>query len=408
VTRTDPQGADTGGTAHGNGAPGEPTHRSPTTFVGIVFLVAVFNLLGLVMVLSASSVLAHDTHGSSWYYVSRQALWMLVGTVALVIVARVDYRRWRRLATPLLAISLLALVVVLVPGIGVEAYGARRWLGTEGLTVQPSELVKLTLLIWVADLLARRTRVIRNVRATLRPVVVMLVVTSTLVLLEPDLGTTIVITGIALSVCFVAGVSIPALARWSAAGMGVVLALSMTVPYRRARVFTFLDPWSDPLDQGWQNIQSLVGLAEGGVAGTGLGASRAKWGFLPFAHTDFIFAIIGEELGLVGAFVVVMLFILLGVLGIRTALHAPDRFGMLLAVGVTTWFLVQSFVNIGVVIGVLPVAGVPLPFVSFGGSSLVVAMMGAGLLLSVARQAVSTPPESDDEIDHETERGAAP
>lgn len=392
------------GTPVEDGGGGETRARPPSTFIGIVCLVAVFNLLGLVMVLSASSVLALDTHGSSWYYVSRQALWMLVGAVALVIVARVDYRRFRRLATPLLVLSLAALVVVLIPGIGLEAYGARRWLGTEGFTVQPSEFVKLTLLIWVADLLARRAHVIHNVRATLRPVMVLLVLVATVVLLEPDLGTTIVITAIALSMCFVAGVPIPALTRWALAGVAVVITLSVTVPYRRARVFSFLDPWSDPLDQGWQNIQSLVGLAEGGIAGTGLGASRAKWGFLPFAHTDFIFAIIGEELGLVGAFVVVMLFILLGVMGIRTALHAPDRFGMLLAVGVTTWFLVQSFVNIGVVIGVLPVAGVPLPFVSFGGSSLVVAMIGVGLLLSVARQAVPAPSESD----HETHRGTVP
>lgn len=356
--------------------------------VGIAFVVAVLNLLGLVMVLSASSVLAHDTHGASWYYVSRQALWMLIGTVALVVVVQIDYQRWRRLASPLLGVSLIALFAVLMPGIGLEANGARRWLGVSGITVQPSELVKLALLIWVADLLARRARHIRNVRATLRPVIVVLVLTSTLVILEPDLGTTIIISAIALSLCFVAGVPLSSMARWAAGGLAVVLTLSVTAPYRRARVLTFLDPWSDPLDQGWQNIQSLVGLAEGGVAGTGLGASRAKWGFLPFAHTDFIFAIIGEELGLVGAFVVVVLFLLLGVLGIRTALSAPDRFGMLLAAGVTVWFLVQSFVNIGVVIGVLPVAGVPLPFVSFGGSSLVVAMVGAGLLLAVARQAV--------------------
>lgn len=365
----------------------EARARGSHLFLGIAFLIAVLNLLGLVMVMSASSVLAHDAHGSSWYYVSRQALWMLVGALALVLTARVDYHRWRRLASPLLAISLMALGAVLVPGIGLEANGARRWLGTEGVTVQPSELVKLTMLLWVADLLARRSRNIRNVRATLRPVLLVLVTAGTLIMLEPDLGTTIVVIAIAVSLCFVAGVPVPQMARWGAVGLGIVMTLSVVAPYRRARVFTFLDPWSDPLDHGWQHIQSLVGLAEGGIAGTGLGASRAKWGFLPFAHTDFIFAIIGEELGLVGALAVVLLFVLLGVLGIRTALHAPDRFGMLLAVGITAWFLVQSFVNIGVAIGVLPVAGVPLPFVSFGGSSLVVAMAGSGLLLAVARQA---------------------
>ncbi|HEV7759716.1 MAG TPA: putative lipid II flippase FtsW [Acidimicrobiales bacterium] len=364
-------------------------------FLGIAFLVAVFNLLGLVMVLSASSVVALDKHGSSWYFVSRQLTWSIAGTGVLVLVARIDYRRWRRLANPLLWVSIAALVLVLVPGIGVSANGAQRWLGVGSLTIQPAEVVKLTLLIWIADLLARRAKWMSNTRATLRPVVVVLVLVAVLVMLQPNLGTTIVIAGIALSVCFVAGVPLAPMARWAGVALVTAAVLALAAPYRRTRVFGFLDPWSDPLDQGYQSIQSLVGLASGGFAGTGLGASRAKWGFLPFAHTDFIFAIIGEELGLVGALVVVALFVLLGVLGIRIALHAPDRFGMLLAVGITAWFLLQAFVNIGAVIGVLPVTGVPLPFVSFGGSSLVFSMAGAGLLLAVARRAVSPASRGD-------------
>jgi cell division protein FtsW len=250
-------------------------------------------------------------------------------------------------------------------------------------------VVKLTLLVWIADLLARRAKWMGNTRATLRPVLVVLVVVAALVMLQPNLGTTIIIVGIALAVCFVAGVPLAPIVSGGAAAAAIAILLALAAPYRRTRVLGFLDPWSDPLDQGYQSIQSLVGLASGGFAGTGLGASRAKWGFLPFAHTDFIFAIIGEELGLVGALVVVGLFVLLGVLGIRIALHAPDRFGLLLAVGVTAWFLLQAFVNIGAVIGLLPVTGVPLPFVSFGGSSLVFSMAGAGLLLAVARRAVS-------------------
>jgi cell division protein FtsW len=356
-------------------------------FVGIAFLVAVFNLLGLVMVLSASSVLALDEYGSSWYHVSRQATWAGAGAGVMVLVARTDYHRWRSRATPLLWLSLAALAAVLVPALGREVNGAQRWLGSGSLSFQPAELVKLALVIWVADLLARRARQIHITRATLRPVVVLLVAVVTLVMLQPNLGTAIVIVGVGLSLCFVAGVPLWAMARWAIVGGSTVAVLALAAPYRRTRVLTFLDPWADPLDQGYQNIQSLVGLASGGVAGTGLGASRSKWGFLPYAHTDFIFTIIGEELGLVGALVVVALFVLLGVLGIRTALHAPDRFGMLIAVGVTSWFLVQAFVNIGAVIGVLPVTGVPLPFISFGGSSLVFSMAGAGLLLAVARQA---------------------
>jgi cell division protein FtsW len=379
---------------------GRTVERRPGTsnpmFLGITFLVVVFNLLGLVMVLSASSVKALDEHGSSWYYVGRQAIWASVGAVALVGVSRVDYHRWRRMATPLLWVGLSALVAVLIPGIGVTAYGAQRWLGAGPVTVQPAEMVKLALLIWVADLLARRAAWVRNTRATLRPVVVVVAVISVLVMLQPNLGTTLVIASIALALCFVAGVPMASMARWGAAAALVGGVLAVTAPYRRTRVLAFVDPWADPLGQGYQQVQSLVGLASGGFAGTGLGASRAKWGFLPFAHTDFIFAIVGEELGMVGALVVVALFVLFGVLGIRVALHAPDRFGMLLAVGITAWFLVQAFVNIGAVIGVLPVTGVPLPFVSFGGSSLVFSMMGSGLLLAVARQATS--PDAEEAV----------
>jgi cell division protein FtsW len=361
-------------------------------FLALAFLVAVFNLLGLVMVMSASSVAGLDDHGSSWYYVTRQAAWAAAGAVAMVLVSRVDYHRWRRLATPLLLASLVLLGLVLVPGTGVDANGATRWVGVGPVTIQPSELVKLTMLVWVADLLARRSTLMRNTRATLRPVIVVLMTAATLVMLQPNLGTTMILAAIAMALCFVAGVPFGRMAAWATVGVAAAMSLAAAAPYRRARVLTFLDPWADPLGTGYQNVQSLVGLASGGVAGTGLGASRAKWGFLPYAHTDFIFAIIGEELGLVGAVVVVGLYGLLGVVGIRVALHAPDRFGMLLAVGVTSWFLVQAFVNVGAVIGILPITGVPLPFVSAGGSSLLFCMMGAGLLLSVARRTVTAAP----------------
>ncbi len=356
-------------------------------FLALAFLVAVFNLLGLVMVMSASSVVALDEYGSSWYYVTRQAMWASIGAGTMILVSRVDYHRWRRLATPLLLGSLITLGLVLVPGVGVGANGATRWIGVGALTFQPAELAKLTVLLWIADLLARRAAYMHNTRATLRPVIVVLMVAATLLMLQPNLGTTIILTAIALTLCFVAGAPLGRLAGWGLGGVVAAIALAIAAPYRRARVFGFLDPWADPTNTGYQNIQSLVGLASGGIAGTGLGASRAKWGFLPYAHTDFIFAIIGEELGLVGAVVVVGLFALLGIIGVRIALHAPDRYGLLVAMGVTAWFLVQAFVNIGAVIGILPITGVPLPFVSYGGSSLVFTMAAAGLLLSVARRA---------------------
>jgi cell division protein FtsW len=396
--------------AGGRGGGGEsssrrrhPSARTPPAgagrsglYLALAFLVAVFNLLGLVMVMSASSVVALDEYGSSWYFVLRQAAWAAAGAVALVVIARADYHRWRRFAGPFLVVSMVLLALVLVPGVGTSANGATRWIGVGPLTVQPSELAKLALLIWVADLLSRRAAYMHNTRATLRPVIVVLAAVATLVMLQPNLGTTIVAAGIALALCFVAGTPGLPLAGWATFGISAALGLALAAPYRRERVLTFLDPWADPMDTGYQNIQSLVGIASGGIFGSGLGASRAKWGYLPYAHSDFIFAIIGEELGLVGATVVVGLFVLLAIIGVRIALHAPDRFGLLLAIGVTAWLCVQAFVNIGAVIGILPITGVPLPFVSAGGSSLLVGMAGAGLLLSVARQATvrSLPPRA--------------
>ena len=358
-------------------------------FWALAFLVAVFNLLGLVMVMSASSVVALDEYGSSWYFVSRQAAWAALGTVALVVLAKLDYHRWRRHSGAFVLVALALLAVVLPIGTGTN--GATRWIGVGPLTFQPSELAKLALLVWVADLLARRAAYMHNPRATLRPVIVVLAAMATLVMLEPNLGTTIVLAAIALTICYVGGAPLGPLARWATFGIGAATALALAAPYRRARVLAFLDPWADPMDKGYQNIQSMVGLAEGGFWGKGLGAGTAKWGFLPLAHSDFIFAVIGEELGLVGAAAVVGLFVLLAVVGIRIALHAPDRFGLLLAVGITSWFCMQAFVNIGAVIGILPITGVPLPFISAGGSSLVFGMAAAGLLLSVARQATDAP-----------------
>ncbi|MET0902200.1 MAG: putative lipid II flippase FtsW [Acidimicrobiales bacterium] len=364
-----------------------PTQRRSKTYAGLLAIIAVLILLGLVMVLSASSVVALDDYGSSWYVLTRQALWVTVGTVACVIVLRVDYHRWRRLAAPALFVSGVLLALVLVPGVGLQVNGASRWLGYGPVSLQPSELAKLTLLLFVADLLARRAAWMDDNRLTLRPVMVVLVVIAALVMAQPNLGTTLLLGAIVLSMLWVAGTPLIPLTAVAAAGAIVAAGLALWAPYRRARVLAFLDPMADYQNGGYQNVQSLVGVASGGITGSGLGESRAKWGFLPEAHTDFIFAIIGEELGLIGALVVVALFMALCVLGARAALLAPDRFGMLLAAGVTVWFGVQAFVNIGAVIGILPITGVPLPFVSYGGSSLLFSMIGAGLLLNVARQA---------------------
>jgi cell division protein FtsW len=371
---------------HPTAKPVPPPRRSKT-FVGLLAVITSLNLLGMVMVLSASSVTALDGYGSTWYFALRQAIWLVTGTVAGIAVMRIDYHRWRKWALPGVIGSVVLLALVLVPGVGMNVNGASRWLGYGPFSLQPSELAKLTVLVFVADLLARRAAWMHDIRLTLLPVTVVFGGVALLLMLQPNLGTTLVLGSIVVSVLFVAGTPILPLTALSAFGGLAATVLALAAPYRRARVLAFLDPWKDYQDTGYQNIQSLVGIASGGITGTGLGQSRAKWGFLPYAHTDFIFAIIGEELGLIGALVVVGLFLALCVLGARAAILAPDRFGMLIAAGVTVWFGVQAFINIGAVIGILPITGVPLPFVSYGGSSLVFSMVGAGLLLSVARQA---------------------
>ncbi|HMK12838.1 MAG TPA: FtsW/RodA/SpoVE family cell cycle protein, partial [Acidimicrobiales bacterium] len=237
-----------------------------------------------------------------------------------------------------------------------------------------------------ADLLARRADRMGEVRATLSPALIVLGATGVLLMMQPDLGTAIVTVAIVMGILFIAGTPLTPLAAATALMAAAATFLTMSTPYRRARVLAFLHPSEDPLNRGWQTLQSLVGIASGGLAGVGLGASRAKWGFLPEAHTDFIFAIIGEELGFVGCLVVVGLFVAFGMLGLQIARRAPDRYGMLVAAGVTTWVLVQAFVNMGAVVGLLPITGLPLPFVSFGGSALITTMAATGLLLNIARQ----------------------
>jgi cell division protein FtsW len=364
----------------------------PSGFLLLFAVLVVLNLIGLVMVLSASSVTALHQEGSSYYYFERQLVWLAIGSVAFVAALRTDYHRLRLLALPLLLVCGGLLVVVLLPGVGSNVNGSSRWIGVGTFGIQPSEFAKLAILIFSADLLARRTAWIEDTRVTLRPVMTAFCVLAALIMLQPNLGTTIVLAAITFSILFVAGVPMRPLVGWGAVGTVTACVLAMGESYRRARVLAFLHPWNDPLNTGYQTIQSQVSLASGGWFGLGLGASRAKWGFLPYAHTDFIFAIIGEELGLFGALLVVMLFAAVAFLGVRAGLHAPDPFGRLLAIGITTWLSVQAFVNIGAVIGVLPITGVPLPFISFGGSSVLATMAASGILLNVARSSGNLQP----------------
>ncbi|MFN8035903.1 MAG: putative lipid II flippase FtsW [Acidimicrobiia bacterium] len=361
-------------------------HARPGGYVALAGTIAVLNMVGLVMVLSASSVSSLSNYGSAWVFFERQLIWIALGALAFLVAARFDYHHWRRLVTPLLLVSGVLLTLVLVPHVGILVYGSRRWLGSGFLRFQPSEVAKLALLVFVADVMTRRTGGVHDWRQALRPVILVFFVFALLVMKEPDMASTMVLALIVAAGLVVGGVRRRHLVTLFGAGLAAASVLAIAEPYRRDRVFSFLDPIHDKSNTGYQLTQSLIALGSGGWTGVGLGAGRAKWLFLPNAHTDFIFAIIGEELGLLGCFLVVGLFVAFAVLGIRAALRAPDRFGTLLAAGVTVWIVGQAVINISAVIGLLPVSGVPLPFVSFGGSALVFSMVAAGILGNVARQ----------------------
>jgi cell division protein FtsW len=359
----------------------------PSTYVLLLATVGVLNVVGVVMVLSASSVASLTNYGSAWYFFERQLLWTALGMLVFAVTARIDYHAWRRWVIPMLIVSTCLLVLVLVPGIGVYVAGSRRWLGSGSWRFQPTEPAKLALLVFVADVLTRRAREVHEWRRVVRPVLLVFGLFAVLVMRQPDMDSTIVLALIVGTVLVVGGVRFRHLAALGGAGLSLAALAAVIEPYRRARVFSYLHPWSDAGNTGYQLSQSLIALGSGGWTGVGLGAGRAKWLFLPNAHTDFIFAIIGEEVGLLGCLLVVGLFAAFGVLGTRIALRAPDRFGTLLAAGVTVWVVGQAVINIGGVVGLLPVSGIPLPFVSFGGSALVFTMAAAGLLGSVARRA---------------------
>ncbi len=365
-----------------------PERSGQVVLAGVVALLC---LIGLVMVLSASSVQALREGGSSWFYFRRQVLWVGAGSAALVVAARLDYRLLRRLGLPLLVASVALLVVVLVPGMGISVNGSTRWIGVGGWRMQPSELAKLGLLLSSADLLARRGGRPDTGRSAMWVVLLGFLLVAALVMAQPDLGTTLVVGWMVLCLLYVAGTPLRSVAGLLAAGAGAAFVLGMAEPYRRERLLSFMNPWADADNTGYQVVQSLVGMGTGRFTGVGVGASRAKWGFLPNAHTDFIFSIIGEELGMVGSLIVIALFAAFALVGIRIALRARDRYGMLLAAGITSWVISQAFINIGAVVGVVPVSGLPLPFVSFGGTSMVLLMGAVGVLLNIAGQGSARP-----------------
>jgi cell division protein FtsW len=348
--------------------------------------VAVLTMAGLVMVLSASSVSAFAEYGSSFLFFKRQLLYSVMGSLALLGAARLRYQVWQKAWVPLLGLTLILLVLVLHPSVGTEAGGAARWIQFGPASLQPSELAKFAVVAACASILSRNVKKLESdpVRWIV-PLVFIVGGVSLLILLQPDLGTMMVIALAAFVLVFIAGVRLRLLLSTAIVSGALGLALIMGEGYRRTRFLSFLHPWSDPHHTGYQIVQSLIALGSGRLFGVGLGASRQKWMYVPSAHTDFIFAILGEELGLIGELVILGLFGALVYAGIRIALRAPDVFGRLLAGGITAWLGLQALVNLGAVTGLLPITGVPLPFVSFGGSSLIVSLAAVGVLLSIGR-----------------------
>jgi cell division protein FtsW len=343
----------------------------------------------VVMVYSASAVIAMERYHQPNMFLFKQGTWALLGFALMPLIMRIDYRRYRQPMVVWTALGLVALALVAVL-FGPRINGARRWFGVAGVGVQPSELAKLAVIVFVAAVLERRMDRIDDVKYSLFPIAVVVGALVTLILLQPDLGTALSIVLICAAMVFAAGINYRYIFGLMLLSLPAAYFVLMSAGYRRRRIAVFLDPWQDPLGDGFQVIQSLIAVGTGGVFGKGLMAGVQKLFYLPYPETDFIYAVIGEELGLLGATVVLACFCVIAWRGLRTAVRAPDRFGSFLALGLTAMVVIQAFFNISVVLGLLPTKGIPLPFVSFGGSSLLICMVAMGILLNVSQHASTT------------------
>ncbi len=344
---------------------------------------AVLTLTGLVAVYSASFVIGLALFGDSHHFVVRHAMWAALGAVLLLAAMRLDYHVLQRLAAPLMGLSLALLLLTLI--MGNEAGGAQRWLTVGGFSLQPAEFTKLSVIIYLAAWLNSRGDNLRSFEHGLLPFIVIISAIGLLLMLQPDLGTTGVIIAITITMFWAAGATIIQMGALLISGGIAVAALTIIEGYRLDRLTAFIGAEADPLGSGFQTLQALVAMGNGGATGLGLGASRGKFFYVPESHTDGVFAILGEELGLVATSAALILFVTLMLKGYQIARRAPDQFGFLLATGVTTWIATQAFVNIGGITRVIPLTGVPLPFLSYGGSALAAVMLAAGVLASVSR-----------------------
>ncbi|MBI2953127.1 MAG: putative lipid II flippase FtsW [Chloroflexi bacterium] len=361
-------------------------------------IIAVLIVIGVEMVYSSSFVIAYNSplYRSDTYFLVRQLMWVGLGILCMAVLMRIDYHRYLRVTVAGMVIIILMLFVVVATNFGYSSYGAQRWLSLGPLPpVQPSEFAKLALILYLSDWLSRRGQRLKNFAYGALPFAVMLGLIAGLVLIQPDLGSAFVIVLSAICLFFIAGADLRHLFAGLGAGAIALVLAVMGAGYRTNRIVAFLDPEQDPLGVGWHVIQTNIALGSGGILGLGLGASRQKFYYLPNAHTDAIFAVIGEELGLVGTLTVLGLFAFFAYRGYRITVQAPDTFGAFLAAGITFWITFQALLNIAVATSTIPFTGITLPFISYGGSSMLVSFAAIGILLNVSRQKVGFVPEKN-------------
>ncbi len=354
----------------------------------ILFVVLTLMGIGLIMILSASSIRAYNLYGDSYYLFKQQLISAAIGIIVMLILMNIDYHIYKRFATIILFLTLAGLIIVLIPGIGRVAGGSRRWLGVGSFRIQPSELAKIAIVIYIASFMAKKKEEINSFKKGVLPLVIILALIFGLILLEPDLGTAVTITGSFVLILFAGGVRMGHLFLLGGTGLPAIVYFILTEDYRRERLFAFLNPWKDPLDTGYHIIQSLLALGSGGIFGVGLGNSRQKFLYLPEPGTDFIFSILGEEFGLIGTLLILTLYFILAWRGLKIALSVTDTFGSIMAVGITGMIILQAIVNIGVVTSSMPITGITLPFISYGGTSLVIMLSGIGILLNISRNTI--------------------
>lgn len=359
----------------------------------IIFLTVLLLLgIGIIMVFSSSQYVSYyQTYdpvlkkGDSFVFLRRQFFNALVGIAAMVFVMKINYQKLKVLAKPALIVSFILLAVLLIDGIGIERKGSVRWLGAGGFQIQPSEIIKVTMIMYMALFLSERQHLIKSLKKGFLPPLGIMGAACALIMMQPDLGTAMALAGTTVVMLWSAGARKTHMAMLIIFGIALIVAAIVLEPYRMERLLAFLDPWQDAQDTGFQTVQSLLAIGSGGLAGVGLGFGRAKMFYLPERHTDFIFAILAEELGFIGGAVVIILFLLFVWRGLKVAVSFPESFGSLLAIGVTSMVGIQAIINLGVVTGSLPVTGITLPFISYGGSSLLFSLAGIGLLLNVSR-----------------------